>query len=96
MDEITDLKEQFRILELPQKLNFIDALTHLFEQKEIELGHSYDNAAVEEKLKLLNRTMGLRQLIYSLKDQSRTTRKNPYDEANVVWNALSQYFDVAA
>jgi len=93
MNEIDEIKERFMQVELEQKRSFIDSLTALFEEKELEWGNRYDNAAVEEKLALLNGSMELRQLIYALKGQALLTSRKPYDEGNAVWLALSRYFD---
>lgn len=93
MNEIDEIKEKFMQLELEQKQSFIDSLTVLFEEKEIEWGNRYDNAAVEEKLSILKGSVELRQLNYALRDQAQLTRRKPYDESNAVWLALSKYFD---
>ena len=93
MEDIKDIKDAFENLEHAAKLSFIDGLTDLFEQKEIEWGETYDNADVEEKFKLLRGSAELRQLIYALKEQKRNTRRYPYDKANKVWAALVEYFE---
>lgn len=96
MDEIKKLKEQFIVLELQEKINFINTLTHFFEEKEIDWAHRYDNNAVEEKFKLLENKKELKELIFSLKDQNWITLNNPYDEGNLVWNTLQQYFNATS
>ncbi|MBW1794768.1 MAG: hypothetical protein JRJ38_10110 [Deltaproteobacteria bacterium] len=87
-----ELKALFLEMSPNQKQDFVSGLRALLESTEQKLAYQYDNGMTkDERLQAISESMGLRQLIYSVKTAQRKMGLNPNENIEEFWAELSEY-----
>lgn len=90
MQSIDELKKTYATLDREQRLSFLDGVTELLEWFVISEENAYD---IAKSISLLTGTVELRELIHSVKNQEKATRKNLGNNSQELWQSIEKFFE---
>ena len=94
MPSAEELRKIYVTLDREEKLIFLDGLVEILQRREDSKASEYDSAkSPGQRIALLTDSVELRQLINSVKNQKKATRKNPGNEAQELWQSIEKFFE---